>query len=53
MKAKFDGQPKKLAYFLTQVWNYLEWYRAIYPNEPSHVNIVTLTLEGDDTEWLV
>lgn len=25
----------------------------MHPDEPSHVNVVTSTLEGDNTEWLV
>lgn len=50
LKAKFDSQPKKLACFLTEVWNYLEWYETMHPDEPSRVNAVTSNLEGDTTE---
>lgn len=37
LKAKFDSQSEKVSYFLTKVWNYMEQYGAIHPDEPSHV----------------
>lgn len=52
-RAKFDGQPEKLAYFLTQVWNYLEQYNVAHPDKISRMGAVTSNLEGDSTEWLV
>lgn len=51
-KAKFDSQTKKLAYFLTQVWNYLERYGAMHADGSFHVNAITFNLKGDAAEWL-
>ncbi|KAK9399584.1 hypothetical protein NXF25_012603, partial [Crotalus adamanteus] len=49
----FDGQPEKLAYFLTQVSNYLEKYGDRYPNDESKVNVISANLAGDAVERLV
>lgn len=52
-RAKFDSQPKRLDYFLTQVGNYLERYSALHPDELLCVDTITLNLEEDIVEWLV
>lgn len=52
-RVKFDGHPKMLAYFLTQVWNYLEQYGALHPDKLSHVGAATSNLEGDAVQCLV
>lgn len=49
----FNGQPDNLAYFLTQVWNYMECHEAMYPEERAWVNAVTSNLEGNAVGWLV
>lgn len=46
-------QPKRLAYFLTRVGNYLERYSALHPDELLCVDTITLNLEEDIVEWLV
>lgn len=50
---KFNGDLKQLAFFLIQVWNYMQEYRADLPNDPARVQNVTMTLEGEATEWIV
>ncbi|KAK9396640.1 RGAG4: Retrotransposon gag domain-containing protein 4 [Crotalus adamanteus] len=52
-KVTFDGQPENLAYFLTQVWNYVERYGDRYPDDGSQVNVISVNLEGEVAEWLV
>lgn len=46
-KVTFGGKTEKLAYFLTQVWNYLERYGDRYPNEEACVNVISMNLEGE------
>lgn len=52
-KVTFDSQPENLAYFLTQVQNYVERYGDRYPNDGSQVNVILVNLEGEVAEWLV
>lgn len=45
-KFTFDEQPEKLAYFLTQVWNYLEIYGDRYLNE----GVISANPKGEAVE---
>lgn len=47
MKATFDGDPKKLAFFLSQVWAHLHRYAPGYPLEVAIVNAVAANVEGE------
>lgn len=47
LTVKFEGTPKQLAYFLTQVWHYMECYRTTYPDNAIHIDCVALALDGD------
>lgn len=52
MKATFDGDPEKLAFFLNQVWAHLDRYAPGYPSEVAMVNAVAANMEGEATEWV-
>lgn len=52
LKATFDGWTKKLAYFLNQVWNYLDLYGADFHDEGAIANAITMNLEKE-AEWVV
>lgn len=53
LKATFDGWTEKLAYFLNQVWNYLDQYGADFHDKGAIVNAITVNLEKEATEWVV
>lgn len=42
----FDGELEKLAYFLNQVWIYLERHGAVFLEEGACVNSIAANLEG-------
>lgn len=43
---EFNGNPKLLAFFLTQVWTYMQEYEADLKTNPAKVRIVTMALEA-------
>ncbi|KAK9403771.1 RGAG4: Retrotransposon gag domain-containing protein 4 [Crotalus adamanteus] len=53
LRVTFDGWPEKLAYLLNQVWNYLEWYGATFPDKGANVNAITANLEEEAAEWVM
>lgn len=50
---KFNGSPKQLAHFLTQVWHYIERYEVEYPGDANCIDCVALMLDGDVAECLM
>lgn len=50
---KFNGDPKQLAFFLTQVWTDMQEYGANLPNNQAIVRIITMALEDETGEWIV
>lgn len=52
LKATLDRQTEKFAYFLNQVWIYLECHEAAFPDEGTCVNAITVNLE-EAAEWIV
>lgn len=52
MKATFDGDLEKLAFFLNQVWAHLDHYALAYLTEVVMVNVVATKPEGEAAEWV-
>lgn len=50
---KFGSDPKQLAFFLTQVWTYMQEYGGDLPIEGANVWCVILALERAAVEWMV
>lgn len=53
LAVKFNSDPKQLAFFLTQVWTYMQEYGTDLLNNPAKVRIVTMALEGKAAELIV
>lgn len=52
IKAKFDGDPEKLAFFLNQVWSHLDQYGEFYTDDEACVSAIGENLEGEAVEWV-
>ncbi|XP_060546169.1 cysteine-rich protein 2 isoform X1 [Pantherophis guttatus] len=50
---KFDGNPKTLGFFLTQVWNHMQDWGEDYETDAAKVRSVANALEGVAAEWMV
>lgn len=50
---KFNGDVKQLAFFLLQVWNYMDEYGMYLPGNVARVCCVARALEGEAAEWLM
>lgn len=50
--ATFDGNPDRLALFLSQVISHLDRYTHLYPSQWAMVMAVTAMLEGEAIEWV-
>lgn len=50
---KYAGEPKQLRFFLTQVWNYVQEYRADMATKVAQVWCMTMVLEATAAEWMV
>lgn len=53
LRATFDGKPKKLAYFLNQVWSHMDQYGDAYLDEMACVNAINASMEGEAADWVV
>lgn len=51
LRATFDGDPDKLAFFLNQVWAHLDRNAPAYPDKRVMVNAVATNL-GEAMEWI-
>lgn len=50
IKPTFDGDPKKLSFFLNQIWVHLDLYAYAYSDNATMVNAMTANLEGEAAE---
>lgn len=44
--------PGQIAFFLNQVWAYLDCYASVYPDNSVMMNMVAVNLEGEAAEWV-
>lgn len=52
LRATFDGNPEKLAFFLKQVWTHLDQHGGEYTEVKAQVDVVIIILEGEAAEWM-
>lgn len=50
IKPTFDRNPKKLPFFLNQVWPHLDCSAYTHPDDATMVNTVVANLEGEAAE---
>lgn len=53
LRATFNGNPDRLALFLSQVINHLDCYLHLYPTQWAMVVAMTAALEGEAAKWVV
>lgn len=52
MKATFDGNSEKLAFFLNQVWMHVDPHGGEYADDEAWVDVIVTNLEGEMAEWV-
>ncbi|KAL8206977.1 UNVERIFIED_CONTAM: hypothetical protein K2H54_038265 [Gekko kuhli] len=53
LDAKFDGAPKKLAFFMVQVETFIQTWGHLFPTEARRVDYVVAQLRGGTANWYV
>lgn len=51
LRATFDGNTEKVAFFLNQFWTHLDWHGGEYPDE-ARVDVIVVSLEREMAEWV-
>lgn len=52
LRTSFDGNPDRLALFLSQAISHLDQYAQFYPSQWAMIVAVTAVLEGEAAEWV-